>query len=69
MTGISESIEKLTQQLNAFKPVNEWNLGNLKGEVTTDVSDKLSKTEDKVSKLSVEVAKQSKATQDTSSTL
>ena len=31
MAGISESIEKLAQQLNAFKPMNERDLGNLKG--------------------------------------
>ena len=51
MNEISESIEQLTQQLNSFKPVNERDLGTLKGEVTVNVTAKLSHTESKVNDL------------------
>ena len=54
MAGISESVEKLIQQLNAFKLVNERDLGNFKGEVVVDVSEKLSNAEEKVSELLAE---------------
>ena len=42
MNEISASIERLTQQLSSFKPVNERDLGALKLEVTTNVTTKLS---------------------------
>ena len=54
---ISASIGRLIQQLNEFKPMNERNLGNLKGEVSADVLEKMSKMEEKVDKLSAELAK------------
>ena len=69
MNEISANVERLTQQLNAFKPVNEGDMENLKGEITADVSMRLSQTEQKVAKLSAQMTKQSEAARDTSSTL
>ena len=58
---MSTNIAEMAQQLNKFKPVNHGYLGNLKGEVTTDVSVKLSQTEQKVAELSAEMTRQSEA--------
>ena len=63
------SIERLTQKLNNFKPVNEQDLGALKGEVIADVTAKLSYTESKVNDLKAEMPKQSEATKDNFGTL
>ena len=61
MNEISTSIGRLTQQLNEFKPVNEWNSGDLEGKVFVDIIEKLSKTEEKVNEPFAKLTKQSKA--------
>ena len=49
--------------------MNEGDLEALKGQVTIDVTAKLSHTKSKLNDLKVEMAKQSEARMDTSSTL
>ena len=66
---IAGNLQTLTQQLNDFKPISEGILGEIKGEVTTGVSDKLSKIELKVTQLTTEVAKQSKIATKTTTTV
>ena len=66
MNDICANIEQLIKDLNEFKPVNERDFGVLKGEVSVDLTENLSKTEERVGELSAELTKQSKVTQDTS---
>ena len=57
MNEIPESIGRLSQQLNEFKLVNERDLGQLKGEVSANVTGKLTKMEEKVNELFAELTK------------
>ena len=69
MEAIMNSMQELTQRLNNFNPGSEQDLGRVRGEMTTKVAGKLSETEVKVAKLTKELFKQTKATEDDSTGL
>ena len=54
---IASDLEKLTRQLNSCKLASEGELGRFKGEITSEVTNRLSVMEQKVTQLFREIEK------------
>ena len=64
MAQVAAGLEKLTGQLNSFKPTSEDVVGNLKENLSKEVTQKLSVSEQKVNQLTESFEEQKKSVVD-----